>query len=79
MFILAPSALSEAQLREKEDLAKSLIGQQFPWTGNWADTWDNAVSTVMQKLGEGYELKRHNKENVSFKACRYFVLTLCET
>ena len=67
VFILAPLALSEAQLRGQEDLAKSLLGLQFPWMGNSADTWDNAVATVMQKLGEGYELRRHNKEKFECK------------
>ena len=69
MFVLAPLGLSEAQLRGKEDLAKRIIGREFPWMGNCASTWDNAVNTVMQDLGEGFELRRHNKENVRFRRC----------
>ena len=70
MFVLAPLGLSEAQLRGKEDLAKRIIGREFPWMGSCASTWDNVVNTVMQDLGEGFELRRHNKENVRFRRCR---------
>ena len=70
MFILAPSGLPEAQLRGKEDLAKRIIGQEFPWVGNCASTWDNAVDTVMRDLGEGFEFTRRNQENVRFRRCR---------
>eukprot|EP00904_Undaria_pinnatifida_P003961 jgi/Undpi1/13566/HiC_scaffold_8.g03225.m1 len=59
---------TEALLRRKEDLAKRIIGQQFPWMGDCAPTWDNAVGTVMRDLGEGFELRRHNKENLFTKA-----------
>ena len=70
MFVLAPLGHSEAQLREKEDLAKRIIGPEFPWMRNCASTWDNTVDTVMRDLGEGFELRRHNKENVRFRRCR---------
>ena len=52
MFVLAPLGLSEAQLREEEDLAKRIIGREFPWMGNGASAWDNAVDTVMRDLGD---------------------------
>eukprot|EP00904_Undaria_pinnatifida_P001816 jgi/Undpi1/11635/HiC_scaffold_35.g13930.m1 len=57
------AGLSGAQLRQKEDLAKRIIGQEFPWMGDCASAWDNAVDTVMRDLGEGFELRRHNKAN----------------
>ena len=70
MFVLAPLGHSEAQLREKEDLAKRIIGPEFPWMRNCASTWDNTVDTVMRDLGEGFELRRHKQENVRFRRCR---------
>ena len=70
VFLLDPLGLSGAQLRQKEDLAKRIIGQEFPWMGDCASAWDNAVDTVMRDLGEGFELRRHNKANVRFRCCR---------
>eukprot|EP00904_Undaria_pinnatifida_P011880 jgi/Undpi1/7822/HiC_scaffold_23.g10295.m1 len=58
----------EAQLRQKEDLGKRIIGQECPWMGDCASTWDNAVDTVMRDVGEGFKLRRHNKENLFTKA-----------
>ena len=69
VFVLASLGLLEAQLRQK-DVAKRIIGQELPWMGDCASTWDNAVDTVMRDLGEGFELRRHNKKNVMFRGCR---------
>ena len=71
MFVLARLGLSEAQLREGEDLARRIIGVEFPWMGISAATWDNAVDRFIRDWGDDFELRRHNKENVRFQAMSF--------
>ena len=64
-YVLAPLCVgsrlfrpgkTEAQVPERENLAKHMIGREYPWMGTCVSAWENAVGTIMRELGgEGFE------------------------